>query len=44
MKNGRSGTKKASKEIYPKHTFIGSMAVNIQELRYGEGDNIEVHK
>jgi N-acyl-D-aspartate/D-glutamate deacylase len=27
----------------PKHTFFGAMAVNIDKLRYGEGDNIDVH-
>lgn len=35
--------KPLKEKFNPKHTFIGSMAVNIQELRYGEGDNIEVH-
>ena len=44
MKKWRSRIKKALKEKYnPSHTFIGAMAVNIHELRYGEGDNIEVH-
>ena len=35
--------KQMKEKFNPKHTFIGAMANNIDQLRYGEGDDLNVH-
>ena len=35
--------KPLKEKFNPNHTFIGAMANNIDQLRYGEGDDLNVH-
>ena len=35
--------KPLKEKFNPDHTFIGAMANNIDQLRYGEGDDLNVH-